>query len=50
MKKESNELHCIKCKHDWKQRGKKKPKYCPCCHNPNWNKRDAGDFADLILG
>ena len=50
MKEESKELHCVKCEHEWKQRGKKKPKCCPSCHNPNWDKRDVKDLASLILG
>lgn len=50
MKRKKIDLHCMKCKHDWKQRGKKKPKKCPCCNNPNWNKRDAKNLAVLILG
>ena len=50
MKKEKMKLDCMKCGHKWKQRGKKKPKKCPCCFNPNWNKRSTKDLANLILG
>ncbi len=50
MEKEKKELNCIKCNHKWKQRRKKHPKYCPSCHSPNWNKRNAEDLASLILG
>ena len=50
MAKEKKKLICIKCEHIWEQRRKKKPKYCPKCHNPNWDKRNAEDFASLILG
>lgn len=48
--KEKIMLHCVKCNHKWPQRGKKKPKKCPCCNNPNWNKMDAKDLVKLIIG
>ena len=43
-------LFCVKCEHEWKQRGKKKPKKCPSCNNPNWNKRNNKDLVGLIVG
>jgi rubrerythrin len=43
-------LFCVKCEHEWKQRGKKKPKQCPSCHSPNWNKRNNKDLVELIVG
>lgn len=49
-KKEKIQLICLKCNHQWIQRGKNKPKKCPCCNNPNWNKRNARNIAKLILG
>jgi hypothetical protein len=41
---------CVKCNHKWKQRRKRKPKYCPFCHNPNWNKLTGNDLINLIVG
>jgi len=49
-KKENKNTYCMKCEHRWRQRGKKKPKKCPRCNNPNWDKRKAKDLANLILG
>lgn len=43
-------LRCIKCHHRWKQRGKKIPKKCPSCWNPNWNKMNEKDLVGLIVG
>ncbi len=48
--KKCKENHCIKCKHSWKQRGKKKPKKCPRCWNPNWSKINHSELAGLIVG
>jgi hypothetical protein len=41
---------CVKCDHGWKQRGKKKPKKCPSCTSPNWDKRTNQDLINLIVG
>lgn len=41
---------CSKCKWEWKQRGKRVPKCCPSCHNPNWNKIDTKQMVKLIIG
>ncbi len=35
---ERHTLVCKRCKHEWKTKGKHKPKYCPKCHSPYWNK------------
>jgi Zn finger protein HypA/HybF involved in hydrogenase expression len=50
MEEEKIYFHCTKCHHDWKQRGKKKPKRCPCCKNPNWDIRNVKDLARLMFG
>ncbi len=48
---EKNKINCcMKCDHKWKQRRKKKPKKCPSCTNPNWDKRSNKDLVDLIVG
>jgi rubrerythrin len=44
-----NKLKCVKCGHSWNQRGSDKPKKCPCCTNPNWNKRNAKELIGLML-
>ena len=31
-------LHCKRCKHTWFPRSLKKPKVCPKCNSPYWNK------------
>jgi rubrerythrin len=41
---------CVKCNHNWKQRGKKKPKKCPSCTSPNWDKMNEKDLISLIVG
>jgi predicted RNA-binding Zn-ribbon protein involved in translation (DUF1610 family) len=41
---------CVKCGHRWKQRGKRKSKYCPSCHNPNWKERNQKEIIKLIVG
>lgn len=28
---------CEGCGHEWKQRGRKRPKICPTCKRENWN-------------
>ncbi len=48
--KKCKENKCIKCEHRWKQRGKKKPKTCPSCNNPNWNKINDKELVGLIVG
>ena len=42
-------LFCLRCGHKWNQRGKKKPKKCPSCTNPNWNKKKANEMLKIIL-
>jgi hypothetical protein len=42
--------YCLKCNHKWKQRGSDKPKKCPCCTNPNWNRRSSKEIIDYIVG
>ena len=41
---------CVKCRHIWKQRGKKIPKKCPSCTSPNWNRRSDKSIVGLIVG
>jgi predicted Zn-ribbon and HTH transcriptional regulator len=41
---------CNKCKHKWNQRGKKIPKVCPRCKNPNWHKKNNKELMSLIVG
>lgn len=41
---------CIKCNHIWENRRKKKPKVCPRCKNPNWNKINNKEMVNLIIG
>lgn len=31
-------LYCKRCKHTWFPRSLKKPKVCPKCNSPYWNK------------
>lgn len=50
IKEEIKILKCCKCKHKWKQRGKKIPKVCPSCKNPNWNKINSKQLVKLIVG
>jgi hypothetical protein len=47
MKKKYN-LKCLRCYHKWKST-KSNPKKCPCCKNPNWNKKDMKIFLDFLL-
>jgi uncharacterized CHY-type Zn-finger protein len=49
MEKREIGLLCMRCKHSWTQRGKKKPKVCPCCKSENWNRRKTKDIIDLII-
>jgi rubrerythrin len=42
--------YCMRCGHKWKQRGSDKPRNCPCCKNPNWNRRSAKEIIDYIVG
>ena len=42
-------LICRKCKHEWTQRGCEKPKVCPSCKNPNWNKVYAEEFISMLF-
>lgn len=41
--------YCVKCKHEWKGRKQKKPKLCPSCHSPNWEKSSEKDFVSLLI-
>jgi len=41
---------CVKCKRRWEQRSDKKPKQCPYCHNPNWDKISSKDLISFIVG
>jgi rubrerythrin len=43
-------LRCLRCNYNWKRRGKKIPKFCPSCHNPNWNKKKDMDIISFITG
>ena len=45
-----DKLNCLKCGHKWKKRGKLMPKYCPLCHNPNWNLKSHKDLIELMMG
>ena len=47
---ETKILCCVKCKHKWKQRGGEKPRHCPSCKNPNWNKRSVKEMIGYIVG
>jgi hypothetical protein len=44
----SKNLKCFKCNYGWKSI-KKKPKLCPRCHSPNWNRKSMKSFVDFIL-
>lgn len=33
-----DELHCLRCGHTWLPRSDKKPKWCPNCNSPYWDK------------
>ncbi len=41
---------CIKCSYRWLQRGNKKPKTCPRCRNPNWNRKKSKDIIKCLVG
>jgi len=41
---------CCRCGHKWKQRKKRKPKICPLCKNPNWNKISYKKLINFIVG
>lgn len=30
---------CLRCKHKWIPRKEKKPRWCPKCHSPYWDKQ-----------
>jgi Zn finger protein HypA/HybF involved in hydrogenase expression len=42
-------LRCKRCNHKWKQRKKKKPKYCPSCHSPNWDIPTAKNYISFLI-
>jgi DNA-directed RNA polymerase subunit RPC12/RpoP len=42
-------LKCLRCGHEWKQRGKKIPKACPSCHSKVWNRKDMKEFIDFLV-
>jgi len=42
-------LVCKKCGHKWFPRSEKKPKYCPKCCNPNWNKASKKEIEDMLM-
>lgn len=31
-------LHCIRCSHEWRQRGDSSPERCPKCNSPYWDR------------
>lgn len=37
MSKEAGHLECLRCGHEWLQRGLLPPRQCPNCKNPKWN-------------
>jgi len=47
---DNKKCFCHKCKHKWSKRGKRRPKYCPSCHSPNWEEFDSKNFVSLIIG
>lgn len=41
-------LQCIRCKHNWKQRGERLPMRCPSCRSASWhslNGRNQPDYS-----
>src|SRR3989344_2153767 len=38
IKKDNISLFCFRCYHPWKKRTEARPKYCPKCKSPYWNK------------
>jgi len=47
--KKNKKLECLRCGNIWNQRFKTKPKRCPICKNPNWNKKKIKDFVDFLF-
>jgi uncharacterized CHY-type Zn-finger protein len=49
-KKIENKINfCNKCKHTWKQRGKKESACCPFCHSKDWKKKNISEFIRLLI-
>jgi DNA-directed RNA polymerase subunit RPC12/RpoP len=41
---------CLRCKHEWIPRSDEKPKVCPHCHSPYWDRERVLRFRNIKVG